>query len=239
MAKLNSSRIYGSLIVDSTINGVGLTSAANAFTLTSGSATLVRSGAHALTLTTSGATNVTFPTSGTLATTAGLDTKLNLSGGTVTGSVDFTGGSGSVPAIRIKSGGNSWSEGLGIHPSASNGFALAVFRPSATLTDISSAWGIGNLGTNSTNNFGLIRNGLTGGVALRNDAVFDVTQAGVFRFGFNPTVGSNAIWHAGNDGSGSGLDADTTDGLHMVSLTQAQYDALGSKDANTIYFITA
>jgi hypothetical protein len=198
MAKLNSSRIYGNLIVDSTINGVGLTSATNAFTLTSGSATLVRSGAHALTLTTIGATDVTFPTSGTLATTAGLDTKLNLSGGTVTGTVDFTGGSGSVPAIRIKSAGNSWSEGLGIHPAADNGFALAVFRPSATLTNITSAWGIGNLGNNATNNFGLIRNGLTGGVGLRADSVFDVTQAGVFRFGFNPTVGSNTIWHAGN-----------------------------------------
>ncbi len=72
MAKLNSSRVYGNLIVDSTINGVGLTSATNAFTLTSGSATLARSGAHALTLTTSGATNVTFPTSGTLATTGHL-----------------------------------------------------------------------------------------------------------------------------------------------------------------------
>jgi len=35
------------------------------------------------------------------------------------------------------------------------------------------------------------------------------------------------------------LNADRTDGLHMVSLTQAQYDALGSKDADTIYFITA
>jgi hypothetical protein len=139
---------------------------------------------------------------------------------TVTGTVDFTGGSGSVPAIRIKSGGNSWSEGLGIHPSADNGFALAVFRPSATLATVTNAWGIGNLGTNSTNNFGLIRNGLTGGVALRNDAVFDVTQAGVFRFGFNPTVGSNAIWHAGNDGTGSGLDADTVDGFHAAGLSK-------------------
>jgi hypothetical protein len=39
MAKLNSSRIYGNLIVDSTINGVGLTSGSNTFTLTSGTAT--------------------------------------------------------------------------------------------------------------------------------------------------------------------------------------------------------
>jgi hypothetical protein len=77
MAKLNSSRIYGNLIVDNTINGVGLTSGLNTFTLTSGSASLVRSGAHALTLTTIGASNVSFPTTGTLATTAGTETFTN------------------------------------------------------------------------------------------------------------------------------------------------------------------
>jgi hypothetical protein len=68
MAKLNSSRIYGTLIVDSTLNGIGLTSGTDTFTLTRGSTSLVRSGAHALTLTTTGATNITFPTSGTLMT---------------------------------------------------------------------------------------------------------------------------------------------------------------------------
>jgi hypothetical protein len=88
MAKLNSSRIYGNLIVDSTINGVGLTSGSNTFTLTSGTATLVRSGAHALTLTTTGATNVTLPTGTvTLATTAALDLKANLASPTFTGTV--------------------------------------------------------------------------------------------------------------------------------------------------------
>jgi hypothetical protein len=31
----------------------------------------------------------------------------------------------------------------------------------------------------------------------------------------NPTVNGNKVWNAGNDGSGSGLDADTVDGVHM------------------------
>ena len=31
-------------------------------------------------------------------------------------------------------------------------------------------------------------------------------------------VGTNVAWHAGNDGSGSGLDADTVDGLHASSF---------------------
>lgn len=41
------------------------------------------------------------------------------------------------------------------------------------------------------------------------------------------TYNGNAVWHAGNDGSGSGLDADLLDGLHASSFTRkdatAQY----------------
>ena len=131
---------------------------------------------------------------------------------TATGIIDFTGGSSGTPAVRIKSGGNSWSEGLAIHPSSDSGYALTFYRTKSSLTDSTNTWAIGNLGQNSTNNFGLLRNGLTGGAGIRPDSIFDVTQAGVMRFGFTPTVGSSAIWHAGNDGSGSGLDADLLDG---------------------------
>ena len=34
----------------------------------------------------------------------------------------------------------------------------------------------------------------------------------------NPTVNGNKVWNAGNDGSDSGLDADTVDGYHASSL---------------------
>lgn len=34
------------------------------------------------------------------------------------------------------------------------------------------------------------------------------------------TIGGNTVWHAGNDGSGSGLDADTVDGIQGASLVQ-------------------
>jgi hypothetical protein len=37
-------------------------------------------------------------------------------------------------------------------------------------------------------------------------------NSNVVNFNSTPTVGGSAIWHAGNDGSGSGLDADTLDG---------------------------
>lgn len=37
----------------------------------------------------------------------------------------------------------------------------------------------------------------------------------------NPTVNGNKVWNAGNDGSGSGLDADTLDGEHANGLLTA------------------
>ena len=37
---------------------------------------------------------------------------------------------------------------------------------------------------------------------------------GVTNFSFTPTVSGNTVWHAGNDGAGSGLDADMLDGSH-------------------------
>jgi len=32
------------------------------------------------------------------------------------------------------------------------------------------------------------------------------------------TIGTNKVWHAGNDGTGSGLDADLLDGQHLSDL---------------------
>jgi microcystin-dependent protein len=47
---------------------------------------------------------------------------------------------------------------------------------------------------------------------------FRVTKNGTEHFNINSTgakIGGNYIWHAGNDGSGSGLDADLLDGLEL------------------------
>jgi hypothetical protein len=40
--------------------------------------------------------------------------------------------------------------------------------------------------------------------------------------------GGNAVWHAGNDGSGSGLDADTVDGIQGGSLLRSDADDTAS-----------
>ena len=43
---------------------------------------------------------------------------------------------------------------------------------------------------------------------------------GATDFSAVPTVGGSAIWHAGNDGAGSGLDADTLDGVQGSAFAQ-------------------
>lgn len=141
-------------------------------------------------------------------------------GNSTSTSLYLTGGSGEVPALHIRSGGSSWSEGLAIHPSTDSGYGLTFYRTRAAYTDQTNTWAIGNLGdSNALNHFGLLRRGLTGGIADRAaDAIFTVNPTGTFKFGFNPYVGTNAIWHAGNDGSGSGLDADLLDGNHASAF---------------------
>mgnify|MGYP003121170051 CR=1 FL=1 len=53
--------------------------------------------------------------------------------------------------------------------------------------------------------------------------VFSVNQStGIFDFSqSSATIASNTIWHAGNDGAGSGLDADTVDGIQGASFLRS------------------
>lgn len=52
-----------------------------------------------------------------------------------------------------------------------------------------------------------------------NAAVGQWTSGGMNWFK-NPTVNGNRVWNAGNDGSGSGLDADTLDGYHAATFVK-------------------
>lgn len=54
-------------------------------------------------------------------------------------------------------------------------------------------------------------------IYANNLAVGEWTAGGMNWFK-NPTVNGNKVWNAGNDGSGSGLDADTVDGYHANNL---------------------
>ena len=61
--------------------------------------------------------------------------------------------------------------------------------------------------------------------------IYNRARANFFRYNDNGTLTfeGNTVWHAGNDGSGSGLDADTVDGYH------ASIDGTTSISAKKIY----
>lgn len=66
----------------------------------------------------------------------------------------------------------------------------------------------------------------TGGKYVELYNVTAATGIGVWDTGEAKVFNSNGqykIWHEGNDGSGSGLDADTVDGVHASSLSQIKY----------------
>lgn len=54
-------------------------------------------------------------------------------------------------------------------------------------------------------------------IYANNVAIGQWTSGGMNWF-INPTVNGNKVWNAGNDGSGSGLDADTLDGYHETKF---------------------
>ena len=104
-------------------------------------------------------------------------------------------GSGNgTPALTINTtGSGNWSEGIRINPGP-GGFSAVLFP---VVADSTTAWFVGKQA--STDNFLILKNGFTGSVAARSDAAFDISNStGRLTFGYNPYVGSNVIWHAGN-----------------------------------------
>lgn len=77
--------------------------------------------------------------------------------------------------------------------------------------------GIGDSGTG----FKWISDGVCQ-IYANNAAVGQWTSGGMNWFK-NPTVNGNKVWNAGNDGSGSGLDADTLDGYHANGSNDRPY----------------
>ena len=91
----------------------------------------------------------------------------------------------------------------------------------------------------------------THGMHIRNDSsttstyLLDVYAANGNRFQVRgadayTTINGHQVWHAGNDGSGSGLDADTVDGVHAsqfltsIPSTVVQYNSYGNVNISGI-----
>ena len=134
--------------------------------------------------------------------TNSIATKLSLSGGTMTGSLNM--GDNNVNDIGKLNFNN--------HEGSSYGVTGDVMFDENFYSDTEygTAWSGGNgggLAVYNEDGWGRI---LTDRNIQWHTATFDGLK-----------VGSNTVWHAGNDGSGSGLDADTLDGIQASSFLRS------------------
>ena len=77
------------------------------------------------------------------------------------------------------------------------------------------------------------------GVGVDGDCIIRNNYSSTTDFRFNNermTFKGNVVWHAGNDGSGSGLDADTLDGKHGSSYA-SRYTLANTTDAKVTYYL--
>ena len=89
--------------------------------------------------------------------------------------------------------------------------ALRVIRNNGGITD-GMYIGYGNSGTGSTRIFG--GGSTTGGIRVNGSGNNDIKMG----------TSSGTAWHSANDGSGSGLDADTLDGINSSSFLRSDAD---------------
>jgi hypothetical protein len=81
----------------------------------------------------------------------------------------------------------------------------------------------------------------TAGVPYAAHEFYTIGAAGTCSFIMNGETGTmrfntNLMWHAGNDGTGSGLDADTTDGYHAAEA--ASGSTLAARNSSGYLFAT-
>ncbi len=122
-----------------------------------------------------------------------------------------------------------WAESYSVDGRGVTGLALATSGSAhGVLGQTASPGGGALVGVNLANGPDLILDGLAAGATmtvLREGSLerasgsaetFDVRNPG--GGGMTLTVAGSAVWHAGNDGPGSGLDADTLDGTQAAAF---------------------
>ena len=97
--------------------------------------------------------------------------------------------------------------------------SLAAIRHALSFKWYDTDWQIGNIRADSVQSMGF---GITSG---NSNLVFRVNTSGGW-------LNGNTIWHSGNDGSGSGLDADLLDGYDESSFLRSRY--ANNVDFNTL-----
>lgn len=126
------------------------------------------------------------------------------------GSVSYSDSTGSVHWNNVTNKPSTFNPAAHTHIVFKNN--LMIKGPNGISDSASIHLGIGDFDTG----FKWISDGVCQ-IYANNVAVGQWTSGGMNWFK-NPTVNGNKVWNAGNDGSGSGLDADTLDGVHLNGI---------------------
>ena len=167
-----------------------------------------------------GSTNVSWSLDeiGVYSKTTSDDRFVNVTGDTMTGTLTMkTNGSG------------SYNQGIRINRVSTSNWALLLIGKSGdatsgtgTSTAGDGAWLIGTPASSNSLIFNLNNASETVGLCLKGHGASDMKW------------NNNTVWHAGNDGSGSGLDADLLDGYHANGLFTAFSGGTISSSGNTL-----
>lgn len=144
-------------------------------------------------------------------------------------------GTGTDTAVLRDSSNRGTAIGFAIDRAAGNARTLDFLSS----TSLRWTWGADNAaesGSNAGSNLRLNR--YSDAAALLGAAIIVDRDDGLVTFEITPKVGSNSIWNAGNDGAGSGLDADLLDGQQGSYYTDINA-RLGYTAANTANLGTA
>lgn len=97
---------------------------------------------------------------------------------------------------------------------------------------------LSRIGSDASGNLGIYAGG--NDIYIRPDSKDAASTKGVLITATSFTYNNNKIWHAGNDGSGSSLDADLLDGLHASNFCRASFMEFGGslKEVTTAEFVS-
>lgn len=119
-------------------------------------------------------------------------------------------------ARYVKKTGDTMSGRLNIKTPANTGFTLSLAKEASDIPENDEAFIRIDIGDNNKGSFGYHN---THGTSMYNyisSSRFHIANDGELKYLTNNVDGK--VWHAGNDGSGSGLDADTVDGIQVERI---------------------
>lgn len=119
-------------------------------------------------------------------------------------------------ARYVKKTGDTMSGRLNIKTPASTGFTLRLAKETSDTPENDEIFVRMDIDDNNKGSFGYHNTHGTSMYNYGSSSRFHIANDGELKYLTNGVDGK--VWHAGNDGSGSGLDADTLDGYHGPGL---------------------